>query len=110
MARCLSACQRCALRPRCTTEYLKRVKRWKHEAVIDAIQKRLDLLPNAMGIRCRTVEYVFGTLKSWMGSLHFLTKELKNVRTEMSLYVLAYNMKRMIQIMGIQPLIAAIRT
>jgi hypothetical protein len=63
-----------------------------------------------LGIRRRTVEYVFGTLKSWMGSTHFLTKALKNVRTEMSLCVLAYNMKRMIQIMGIQPLIAAIRT
>lgn len=97
-------------RPRCTTEYVKRVKRWKHEAIIDAMQKRLDLLPNAMGIRRRTVEHVFGTLKSWMGSTHFLTRTLKNVRTEMSLCVLAYNMKRMIQIMGIQPLIAAIRT
>lgn len=92
------------------TEYVKRVKRWKHEAVIDAMQKRLDLLPNAMGIRRPTVEHVFGTLKSWMGSIHFLTKTLKNVRTEMSLCVLAYNIKRMIQIIGIQPLIAAIRT
>jgi hypothetical protein len=54
-----------------------------------------------MGIRRRTVEHVFGTLKSWMGSTHFLTKTLKNVRTEMSLCVLAYNMKRMIQIMGV---------
>jgi hypothetical protein len=106
----LSACHGCALRPRCTTEKVKRVKRWKHEAVNDAMQKRLDLLPNAMGIRRRTVEHVFGTLKSWMGGTHFLTKTLKNVRTEMSLCVLAYNMKRMIQIMGIQPLIAAIRT
>lgn len=67
-------------------------------------------MPNAMGIRRRTVEHVFGTLKSWMGSTHFLTKTLKNVRTEMSLCVLAYNMKRMIQIMGVQPLIAAIWT
>jgi transposase len=106
----LSACQNCVLRPRCTTEYVKRVKRWKHEAVIDTMQKRLDLLPNAMGIRRRTVEHVFGTLKSWMRSTHFLTKTLKNVRTEMSLCVLTYNMKRMIQIMGVQPLIAAIRT
>jgi transposase len=106
----LGACHGCALRPRCTTEKVKRVKRWKHEAVIDAMQRRLDLLPNAMGIRRRTVEHVFGTLKSWMGTTHFLTKSLKNVRTEMSLCVLAYNMKRMIQIMGIQPLIAAIRT
>ena len=74
------------------------------------MQRRLDLLPNAMGIRRRTVEHMFGTLKSWMGSTHFLTKPLRNVRTEMSLCVLAYNMKRMIQIMGIKPLLAAIRT
>ena len=106
----LSACHSCALRPRCTTEKVKRVKRWTHEAVIDAMQRRLDMLPNAMGIRRRTVEHVFGTLKSWMGSTHLLTKTLRNVRTEMSLCVLAYNMKRMIQIMGIQPLTAAIRT
>jgi hypothetical protein len=66
----------------------------------NAQQKRLDLLPDAMGTRRQTVEHVFGTLKSWMGSAHFLTKTLKNVRTEMSLSVLAYNMKRMIRIMG----------
>ena len=106
----LSACHRSAMRPRCTTEQVKRVKRWKHEAVIDAMQRRLDQLPNAMGIRRRTVEHVFGTLKSWMGSTHFLTKTLRNVRTEISLCVLAYNMKRMIQIMGIKPLLAAIQT
>jgi hypothetical protein len=74
------------------------------------MQKRLDLLPNAMGIRRQTVEHVFGTLKSWMGSTHFLTKTLKNVRTETSLCVLAYNLKRMIRIMGVAPLIEAIRT
>jgi len=106
----LSACHGCTLRPRCTTEKVKRVKRWTHEAVIDAMQRRLDLLPNAMGIRRRTVEHVFGTLKSWMGGTHFLTRTLPNVRTEMSLCVLAYNMKRMIRIMGIQPLLEAIRT
>lgn len=73
------------------------------------MQKRLDLLPEAMAIRRRTVEHVFGTLKSWMGSTHFLTRTLKNVRTEMSLSVLAYNMKRMIKMMGVPALLEAIR-
>jgi hypothetical protein len=78
--------------------------------VLEAMQKRLDLLPEAMAIRRRTVEHVFGTLKSWMGSTHFLTRTLKNVRTEMSLSVLAYNMKRMIKMMGVPALLEAIRT
>ena len=67
-------------------------------------------MPHAMGIRRQTVEHPFGTLKSWMGSTHFLTKTLEKVRTEMSLHVLAYNLKRMIQILGTKPLIAAIQT
>ena len=74
------------------------------------MQKRLDLMPDAMAIRRRTVEHVFGTLKSWMGSTHVLTRTLKNVRTEMSLSVLAYNMKRMIKMMGVPALLEAIRT
>lgn len=105
----LTACPDCHLRPRCTPEKVKRVKRWTHEAVLDAMQQRLDQLPDAMGLRRQTVEHVFGTLKAWMGSTPFLTKTLKNVRTEMSLGVLAYNMKRMIQIFGVQPLIQLIR-
>jgi hypothetical protein len=79
---------------------VKRVKRWAHEAVLDTMQQRLDRLPDAMGLRRQTVEHVFGTLKAWMGSTPFLTKTLKNVRTEMSLSVLAYNIKRLIQIFG----------
>jgi transposase len=105
----LSACHSCDLRPRCTPEKVKRVKRWVHEAVLDSMQQRLDRLPDAMGLRRQTVEHVFGTLKAWMGSTPFLTKTLKNVRTEMSLSVLAYNMKRMIQIFGTQPLVQMIR-
>ncbi len=106
----LTACHACALRPRCTPEKMKRIARWANEAVLDVMQKRLDLMPDAMAIRRRTVEHVFGTLKSWMGSTHFLTKTLKNVRTEMSLSVLAYDIKRLIAIMGVQPLLEAIRT
>ena len=73
------------------------------------MQKQLDQLPDAMGLRRQAVEHVFGTLQAWMGSAPFLTKTLKNVRTEKSLSVLACNMKRMIQIFGVQPLIQAIR-
>ena len=72
-------------------------------------QARLDRMPDAMGVRRQTVEHPFGTLKSWMGSTHFLTRTLKRVRTEMSLHVLAYNMKRVIAIIGVGPLMEAIR-
>ena len=84
------------------------MKRWQHEAVLDKMQARLDRMPDAMTIRRQTVEHTFGTLKFWMGATHFLTKTLKNVRTEMSLQALAYNMKRMINILGVKPLMAAI--
>ena len=89
---------------------MKRVKRWKHEGVLDAMQARLDRMPEAMGVRRQTVEHPFGTLKAWMGATHFLTRTLDKVRTEMSLHVLAYNLKRMIAIFGVGPLMAAIRT
>lgn len=106
----LTACHTCALRPRCTPEKVKRVKRWKDEAVLDVMQARLDRMPNAMVVRRQTVEHVFGTLKSWTSGAHILTKTLEKVRTEMSLSVLAYNIKRMIRLFGVQPLIQAIRT
>ena len=61
-----------------------------------------------MTTRRQTVEHAFGTLKAWMGATHFLTKTLKNVRTEMSLQVLAYNMKRMINMFGVKPFMTAI--
>ena len=104
----LSACEACVLNSRCTTDKHKRVKRWLHEGVLDKMQARLDRLPEAMTIRRRTVEHPFGTLKAWMGSTHFLTKTLDKVRTEMSLQVLAYNMKRMISIFGVKRLMQAI--
>src|SRR6188472_377764 len=104
----LTACFTCPLKPRCTVENVKRVKRWKHEGVLDAMQDRLDRMPEAMGVRRQTVEHPFGTLKAWMGATHFLTRTLDKVRTEMSLLVLAYNLKRMIAIFGVGPLMAAI--
>jgi transposase len=105
----LTACFSCALKQKCTPDKLRRIKRWEHEGVLDKMQVRLDHMPDAMGIRRQTVEHPFGTLKAWMGSTHFLTKTLEKVRTEMSLHVLAYNMKRMINILGVGPLMQAIR-
>ncbi len=106
----LSACFTCPLRPQCTPTKLRRIKRWENEDVLDRMQDRLDRMPEAMGVRRQTVEHPFGTLKAWMGATHFLTRTLDKVRTEMSLHVLAYNLKRMISIFGVGPLIEAIRT
>jgi transposase len=105
-----SACPGCAIRSRCTTGINRRVARWEHEAVIDALQTRLDHEPERMRARRETVEHPFGTIKSWMGSTHFQMKTLPRVSTEMSLHVLAYNLKRVISIIGVRPLIAAIQT
>src|SRR5471032_2962301 len=102
-------CGDCPLKPQCTSGKERRIKRWEHEAVIDAMQERLDRRPDAMRIRRATVEHPFGTLKAWMGATHFRTKTLEKVKTEMSLHVLAYNLKRVIAILGIQPLMQAMR-
>jgi hypothetical protein len=104
----LTACSTCALKRRCTPTKHKRLKRWEHEGVLDKMQAALDRMPDAMTIRRQTVEHPFGTLKAWMGSAHFLTRTLEKVKTEMSLQVLAYNMKRMLNIFGIKPLMEAI--
>jgi transposase len=106
----LSACFTCPLRPRCTPTKRRIIKRWENENVLDGMQDRLDRMPEAMGVRRQTVEHPFGTLKAWMGATHFLTRTLDKVRTEMSLHVLAYNIKRVIAIIGVGPLMAAIRT
>ena len=73
------------------------------------MQARLEKMPDAARIRRQTVEHVFGTLKAWMGATHFLMKRLPNVRTEMSLHVLAYNLKRAMQIFGVVPLMRALQ-
>jgi transposase len=103
-----SNCPACPMKPQCTTGKERRIKRWEHEAVIEAMEQRMEEAPDSMKIRRRTVEHPFGTLKAWMGATHFLTKTLKHVRTEMSLQVLAYNLKRMIAIFGVGPLVKAI--
>ena len=83
------------------------MRRWEHEAVVDAVQARLDREPERIKARRETVEHPYGTIKSWMGYTHFQTRTLENVSTEMSLHVLAYNMKRLISIFGVLPLIEA---
>jgi hypothetical protein len=93
----------------CTTGQYRRISRWEHEAVLEAVQERLDRTPNATRLRRQTAEHPFATLKAWMGSNHFLTKTLPRVSTEMSLHVLAYNFKRVMQIVGIVPLMQAMR-
>jgi transposase len=104
-----SACKSCPLKAQCTPAPERRVARWEHEAVLEAMQQRMDRAPDMMQVRRQTVEHPFGTLKAWMGSTHFLMRTLKNVRTEMSLHVLAYNLKRVMRIIGIAPLMQAIR-
>jgi hypothetical protein len=104
-----SACPRCPIKAQCTTGENRRIARWEHEAVLEAMQKRLEKMPEAARIRRQTVKHVFGTLKSWMGATHFLMKRLPNVRTEMSPHVLAYNLKRAMQIFGVVPMIKAMR-
>ena len=103
-------CPDCAIKAQCTPGKQRRVKRWEHEGMLDAMQKRLDQVPQAMVLRRQTVEHPFGTIKAWMGATHFLTKRLKRVRTEMSLQVLAYSMKRVVTILGVKPLMEAIKT
>jgi transposase len=104
-----SACPRCPLKTQCTTSSYRRITRWEHERILEAMQRRLDRKPEAMLLRRRTIEHVFGTLKHWMGSTHFLMRGLAHVSTEMSLYVLAYNLKRVIKLLGMPKTLKAMR-
>jgi len=103
-----SSCQDCPIKQNCTTGKERRITRWEHEDVLEAVQRRLDENPQAMRERRETVEHPFGTIKARMGATHFLMKRLKNVRTEMALSVLAYNLTRVMNIIGIRPLIQAL--
>ena len=104
-----NACRTCALKAQCTKGPQRRIKRWEDEYVVDAVQARLDRNPDAMRTRRETVEHPFGTLKMRMGATHFLMKTLPKVATEMALHVLAYNLTRVMNIVGIKPFLAAIR-
>ena len=104
-----SACPKCPMKQQCTPSDYRRITRWEHEEVLEAMQVRLDRTPEASRLRRQTAEHPFATLKGWMGAAHFLTKTLPRVSTEMSLHVLAYNLKRAMKIFGTQPLIQAMR-
>ncbi len=104
-----SACPGCAIRDRCTTGKERRITRWEHEEVLEAVQKRLDEHPEKMRLRRETVEHPFGTIKARMGATHFLMKTLPRVAAEMALHVLAYNLTRVMNILGIGALIEAMR-
>ncbi len=104
-----SVCQDCAIKGQCTPGKQRRITRWEHEEVLETVQRRLDEHPEKMRTRRETVEHPFGTIKCWMGYTHFQMKTLKHVGTEMALHVLAYNLKRVINIMGTRPLIAAMK-
>jgi transposase len=102
-----NACRTCAIKHQCTTGHERRITRWEHEHVVEAVQQRLDANPQAMRQRRETVEHPFGTLKMRMGATHFLMKRLPKVATEMALHVLVYNLTRVMNIIGVKPLIAA---
>jgi transposase len=104
-----TACPRCPLKSQCTTGPERRITRWEHEHLLEAVQRRLDANPQAMRVRRETVEHPFGTLKMRMGATHFLMKRLPKVATEMALHVLVYNLTRVMNIVGVKPLLAAIR-
>jgi transposase len=103
-----NACRTCALKNNCTPSPQRRITRWEHEHVLEAVQQRLDKNPQAMRVRRETVEHPFGTIKMRMGATHFLMKTLPRVASEMALCVLAYNLTRVMNIVGIKPLMAAI--
>ena len=104
-----SNCKTCPLKERCTPRQQRRVTRWEHQDVLDDIQEQLERSPNAMRIRRCSVEHPFGTIKSWMGATHFLTKGLERVKIEKSLHVLAYNVKRLMSLLGVAGMMEAIR-
>jgi transposase len=95
-----SACPSCPMKAQCTTSEYRRIRRWEHEEIAERVQQRLDRMPDAMTVRKRTIEHVFGTLKHWMGWTHFLMRGIQNVGTELSLSVLAYNFKRVLSLLG----------
>ena len=104
-----NACKTCAIKEQYTTGKERRITRWEHEHVLETVQQRLDQDPQAMRRRRETVEHPFGTLKMRMGATHFLMKTLPKVASEMALSALAYNLTRVMNIVGTRALVAAIR-
>jgi len=104
-----NACPTCPLKDQCTPGKQRRITRWEHETLLEDVQQRLDENPQAMRTRRETVEHPFGTIKARMGATHLLMKRLPCVATEMALHVLAYNFTRVMNIIGVRSLMAAIR-
>ena len=104
-----TACVTCPVKHHCTPSKERRISRWEREDVLDRVQQRLEDNPDKMSLRRQTVEHPFGTIKAWMGATHFKMRTLKHVATEMALHVLAYNMMRVISIVGVPELVKAIR-
>jgi hypothetical protein len=102
-----NVCPACPIKSKCTTGKERRVRRWEHEAVLERVQKRLDDDPSKIPLRSKTVEHPFGTIKAWMGATHFKTKTLPRVATEVALHVLAYNIMRVMAVLGVPRLIQA---
>jgi len=104
-----SGCSSCTLQKHCTTAMEKRLKRWEHEDILENADVELKKNPLAMRQRKALVEHPFGTLKNGMGATHFLTTRLPSVKAEMSLHILAYNMKRAIKVLGTEKIIDALQ-
>lgn len=104
-----SFCDGCVIKDKCTPSVQRRIRRWEHEDVLERMQQRIDDDPSKLALRSMTVEHPFGTIKAWMGNTHFKMRRLKNVATEMALHVLAYNMTRVMNIIGVPALINAMR-
>jgi hypothetical protein len=104
-----SACQTCALKDQCTPGKERRISPWEHEAVLETVRDRLDRNPDKMRVRRQTVEYPFGAIKAWMGATQFQMRRLPKVASEMALHMLAYDMKRVMQVLGVCALMPAMR-
>ncbi len=104
-----SFCAGCVIKDKCTLSKERRIRRWEHEDVLERMQQRIDDDPSKLALRSMTVEHPYGTIKAWMGNTHFKMRRLKNVATEMALHVLAYNMTRVMNIIGVPALISAMR-
>jgi hypothetical protein len=102
-----NTCESCAIKHRCTPSKERRIRRWEHETILERVQQRLDADPDKIPLRSKPVEHPFGTIKAWMGATHFKMRTLKHVATEMALHVLAYNMMRVIAILGVPGLVRA---
>ena len=102
------ACDDCTLRPRCTGGRFRTVSRLENEAVLDRMQDRMAKRPDVLDRRRETVEHPFGTIKQWMNQGAFLMRGLENVRAEFSLTALAYNLRRVLNLVGFPELMAAV--